>query len=281
MADLTVCSVSAFSTKYLLFQDYVMRLLADDSKFHRLVCNVVADPEGMAQLARLPETTVFDFNVNGLRGSDAHGAALNECVKRIQTEWLLITDPDICVLSRGWDTLCKRAVHHRRAAVGASNDPAWGQAKPQDFPGVYFFFARTRFIQEMKVDWRPLPERWRNWRSWMLKRAPGFAIDWFIGNGDTGCRVRDQFRRRRYTAAVFDYHHHTEPGNNVMAPDIRADEYHWQGIPIVTHIGKSGNRPFNQEPVSQSWVNRLTGYLSLDPQVIAEITSRNITQVNE
>jgi hypothetical protein len=276
LSDLTVCCVSANSSQYILFQDYVMRKLADDSGFQRLVCNTLPNSLDAEKISMLPNTTLFFHDVGGLKGSDAHGHALNALLERVQTEWVLIADPDICVLCPGWDTLCKRAAHHRCVAVGASNDPTWGNAKVQNFPWVYFFFARTKCLREMHIDWRPLPEWQRHLRTRMLKWVPRWAVPWLLDNGDTGCKIPDQFKRYRYTAAAFVYRHHTEPECVVMAPDVRADEYHWQGTPIVTHLGKASLRPFNEHPIAQAWVTRLTKYLSLDPKVIDQITEGSV-----
>jgi len=80
-----------------------------------------------------------------------------------------------------------------------------------------------------------------------------------------------KFREHGYLAHCFDFLKSNDSGSVVLAPDARGDEHHWQGIPIVSHQGRSGSRGFDRDPISVLWLDRICNFLNVDRDDLAFI----------
>lgn len=264
--SLTVCTVNCKNWKYIYFQDYTYRRLADDKGFRRLICNVTPGNTEAELLSRLPNTTVFFHDSGDLRGSEAHGAALNELLPRIETEYAVFADPDTAALMPGWDTTCRVALDERTVAIGTPYSPK-ATFRYQGFPhGVFLFFV-VEPVRRLEPDFRPESDRRRALRRKLARYWPAIGKR----DPDVGWRLPGLFKRVGYRGLCFDFLKCDDPRSVVLAPDARGDEFHWCGAPIITHQGRSGPRGFDQDPVSQLWLDKVCSYLDIDRRVVDEV----------
>ncbi|MBI3978492.1 MAG: hypothetical protein HY331_09935 [Chloroflexi bacterium] len=264
--SLTVCTVNFRTWEYLYFQDFTFRRLAADPGFKRLICNVTPGNDEADRLARLPNTTVFHVDLKGLVGSESHGAALNHILPRIETEYAVIADPDTAVLTQGWDTVCRSALDERRLAIGSPYHPS-ATFRYQGFPNVIFLFFAVESVRQLGIDFRPEPFWIRN-----LKRRLRHCLPAVSGlDRDVGWQLPERFGRAGHQAVCFDFYKCHDAQSVVLAPDARGDEFHWRGVPIVTHQGRAAPRGFNQDPVSRMWLERVCAYLQLDRRVADDV----------
>ena len=267
----TVCSVNYHTQKYLAFQDYTYRRLADDNNFKRLICNVTPDNAEAETLSRMPNTKVFFSDTKGRRGNLSHGHGLNDILPHIDTEYAVFADPDTAALMPGWDTACLEALSDRSIAIGTPYHSDF-TIRYQNFPNVIFFFFNVEKLRRLKVDIRPPPYPFRSIRQRLSGHIPG--INYKFNEKEVGWRLPKSFDGAGYDASYFDFIRCSDPQSVVLAPDARGDEYHWQGTPIITHQGRGGGpRGFNVDEVSQLWLSKVCDYLSLDGQILNDITS--------
>jgi len=266
--SLTVCSVNWHTWKYIYFQDHTFRKLATDRSFRRLICNVSPGSEEMDRLMRLPHTSVYDLDLKGLRGSDAHGTALNSLLPRLETEYAVIADPDTAALIDGWDSLCRNALDGRTVAIGTPY-PTHATRRFQEFPNAIFFYFHVDSVRRIDLDFRP--------ESGWLRGLKSKASQYLPGRGpidrDVGWQVPMRFREAGYEAHCFESLDCSSPRSVVLAPEARGDEHHYAGLPVLTHQGRSGPRGYDEDPISVAWLDRVCLYLGLDrrvPRVILE-----------
>jgi hypothetical protein len=267
----TVCSVNYLTQRYIQFQDYTYRRLADDKNFKRLICNVTPDNAEAEALSRMPNTKVFFSDTEGLSGSQSHGHGLNEILPLIDTEYAVFADPDTAALMPGWDTACLEALSDKSIAIGSPYHPDYTN-RYQEFPNVIFFFFNVEMLRRLNVDFRPPPYPFRSIRQRLSRRIPFINLE--SKEMDVGWRLPKSFDSAGYSASYFDFIRCSDSQSVVLTPDARGDEYHWQGAPIITHQGRgAGKRGFNVDEVSKLWLSGVSDYLDLDDQVLSDITS--------
>jgi len=264
--NLTVCTVNYYTEKYIYFQDYIFRELANNKDHRRLVCNVTPFNEGAEALSLLPRTEVFYEDTSGLSGSESHGVGLNALISRIDTEYAVIADPDSVVLLKDWDTVCLETLDDQTVAIGTPYPPH-AVNRYQGYPNQIFIFFDVAAMRSMDIDFRPENYRLRRAKGQINKYIPWLSLE----DRDTSWNMPVKFREHGYLTHCFDFLKSNDSGSVVLAPDARGDEHHWRGIPIVSHQGRSGSRGFDRDPISILWLDRICEFLNIDRQGISHL----------
>lgn len=263
MSDLTVCTVNYNTSKYIRFQDRILRGLASNDGFKRIIVDTSSSSD-LSLLSGLPETEIASIDTGTRYGSETHGFGVNWLIKHVNTEYALLIDPDAVLLLQNWDSLLKAELRDNCVAIGTPYNPLQSHFRHQDFPNAICFFFRVEPVCKMNINWEPMPYRWRNLLSRVihsqLTRNPKFSI-FAINDFEMGWRVPGVFRRTGYTAKHFDFVQTGEPVSILLGPDDRFEEYHWKGQLIATHQRRS-QHPFNATPHSRIWVSATSRYLS-------------------
>ncbi len=266
MTALTLCSVSNADWKYIRFQDRVMRSLAHRPDFRRLVIEVSGSGESVEALRALPHTEVVEAHVGKRVGSEAHGTALNSAMAHVQTEYMLVIDPDSTAVAREWDRICAAELVDPYVAIGGPYESS--APRYQNFPMVVYFFVRTDAMRRMRIDWRPRPTWYRKVRTRLL-RSLGIEDR---GDPDVGWRLPSAFRKFDFKARAFAVHKPDDPDARLLGPGVRGREYHWGDQVFFTHQGRSWQREFYVDPISRAWVERVCEYLGRPVSSLIEET---------
>ncbi len=88
-----------------------------------------------------------------LRGSVAHGTALNDLVKKIDTPYGVILDADCTFLIKNWDEILINELDDKVKIIGTQ--APIGSTKPQDFPLMFAVLFETETFKELNIDFRP------------------------------------------------------------------------------------------------------------------------------
>lgn len=88
-----------------------------------------------------------------LRGSMAHGTALNDLVKRIDTPYGVILDADCTFLIKNWDEILINQLDDKVKIIG-TQAPV-GSTKPQDFPLMFAVLFETETFKKLNIDFKP------------------------------------------------------------------------------------------------------------------------------
>lgn len=90
---------------------------------------------------------VENFN---LKGSFAHGHALNDLVSRIDTPYGVILDADSTFLIKDWDDILISKIDNKVKVIGTE---AIGN-EPKDFPSIVAVLFETETFKKMNIDFR-------------------------------------------------------------------------------------------------------------------------------
>ena len=88
-----------------------------------------------------------------LRGSMAHGTALNDLIKKIDTAFGVILDADCVFLIKNWDDILIKKLNDKVKIIGTQALP--GSVKPSDFPLMFAILFETKTLEKLHIDFRP------------------------------------------------------------------------------------------------------------------------------
>ncbi len=237
------------------------------------------------------------MDCRGLSGSKAHAFAINKAMELVQTEFVLVVDPDVHVFAPQWDLLCLEALSAKNAwAIGAPY-PRWKVGKYHDFPSPVFCFFRRKLTNQLPMDWRPYNDcPWCNTGVFVIRqigRLGGllnrrafeqsaaarsyarFSERWLgTFSQDTGWRIARAARQRKLASIVFDDILPEDatsldaPTDPVWAELAREFElFAFASRPMLIHRYGSGARPWrtakgNNESYWLQCIERVEAILS-------------------
>lgn len=88
-----------------------------------------------------------------LRGSMAHGTALNDLASKIDTIYGVILDADCSFLIKNWDEILINRLNDKVKIIG-TQAPS-GSTKPMDFPLMFAILFETETLKKLQIDFRP------------------------------------------------------------------------------------------------------------------------------
>lgn len=86
-----------------------------------------------------------------LRGSVAHGTALNYLANKVKTPFFSILDADATWLIKNWDEILIEKINDSVKVIGTQAP----EPKPQDFPLMFAIFFETKTFKSLNIDFRP------------------------------------------------------------------------------------------------------------------------------
>ncbi len=277
MADITIVTVNWHSAGWI--RRLLDNLLRKSSGRHSLRAMVLdntggADSDLASVAAAGVPCTIRPVDCRGLTGSRAHAFALNEAMGLVQTEFVLIVDPDVHVFAPQWDSLCIEALSAGNVAAIGAPYPRWKIGKYHDFPSPVFCFFRRDMVHQIQMDWRPYDDYlWCNAAIFVVRQigrlggllnrrrfqqSPAFRSyaqfaehEFGVFSWDTGWRIARAARHRKLASILFDdMMPQDAPSLNVPADPVwveLAGEFElfvFKNHPMVIHRYGSGARPW-------------------------------------
>lgn len=135
-------SLSLF--KKLTKNPYQVFILDNNSK--------IEDWRNLKRICQNKNNVFLERAETNLRGSIAHGTALNYLAKKIDTPFFSILDADAVWLKKNWDEILIKTIGEKIKIVGTQADSA---SKPQDFPLIYAAFFESETFKKLNIDFRP------------------------------------------------------------------------------------------------------------------------------
>lgn len=111
------------------------------------------DYSKLQQICAKANNVVLDRHETDLRGSMAHGTALNYLTRRIETPYFSILDADATWLRKDWDRILMERLTGKIKVIG-TQAPV-GSEKFQDFPLMFCILFETQAFQQLDIDFRP------------------------------------------------------------------------------------------------------------------------------
>ncbi len=154
-----------------------------------------------------------------LRGSLAHGTALNYLTNKVDTPYFSILDADATWLIKNWDKILINRLDHKVKVIG-TQAPV-GSKKPQDFPLMFAALFETETFKKLNIDLRP-------------KDLTRFQ--------DTGWELRDKYLSGGYRGEILEMKN-TRTFKKGPFKDVICGEYYLEGNPHIfaTHFGRGSS----------------------------------------
>jgi len=162
MADecLTICSVSFKSASFLELNWELTRRLNPDALFNFVVVDNTPTKFRDALMNRtsgrfkVVDRVPIDNEQMFPKGYH-HGAALNEIVRKVETRYVLILDPDFFIVRENWITdVLTHMNEGKYAFFGAPYCPIYEQ-KYRYFPTIMCAFIDLHQVDKESIDWCP------------------------------------------------------------------------------------------------------------------------------
>ena len=172
-----------------------------------VIDNTNGEDAEIGRLKSVFEVSVHSIDCKRLSSSRAHAHALDHGMGLVDTEYTLVSDPDIYVFKEGWDRLCiDRLNEQNTVAIGAPY-PRWKVGKYHDFPSPPFCLFKTGVITGLGAGWEPFNKT-------MLGFVGKFVIRQF---GRLGPIVtRNKYGKYKF---IRDYSAFAEKTLGIFAPD--------------------------------------------------------------
>ncbi|MHA1758482.1 MAG: glycosyltransferase [Promethearchaeota archaeon] len=155
------------------------------------------------------------------RGSMAHGIALNDLIKKIDTKYGVILDADFTFLHKNWDEILIDQLDSEHPIIGTQPPIGPNSKKPIDFPLMFGLLFDNDIFKKLKIDFRP-------------KNPSNFI--------DTGYDLRNKYLRNKYRGKIIKYkntrYYKKGPFRNVICA-----EYYLNGYSKIfgSHFGRGAS----------------------------------------
>ena len=213
------------------------------------------------------DLTIIQNNGKGTQRSISHASGLDAGLKKSDTEYTLIIDPDVHVFRSNWDSLCMDYLNEREKRIVGAPYPNWKLGKVHDYPSVVFMFFRTLEIKKLNKSFHPFPplmdrignsifrkinrlgflaNKSRLNKSSFLRLVTSFLEKTFgITSPDTGKEIIEAIRSKAYEPinfkAYFEHQLHSITSSESHYDMARDFELYYEGDnPFMTHMYGSG-----------------------------------------
>lgn len=184
---------------------------------------------------------------HNLRGSMAHGTALNQLIKMVDTPYFSVLDADATWLKKDWDEILIRKMSDRIKVIGTQGI----RLEQQDFPIMFAILFETKAFKELNIDLRPTN----------------------INTGqDTGWEMREKYKKRGYQAINLEFRHTRIYKKGPFKDILAAGEYYLDGIIFASHFGR-GSNPFAKKVIKTK--NKIINLISMPINYLFWIKEKN------
>lgn len=276
----TLCSLVFNNSDYLFFQEKICRRLALYD-YKRLILDSSENPDERKKLKKLNNSKIIDAAwVNNYSGSTAHGAAVNEMFRHVDTKYAIILDLDIVPLVKEWDKIILQELMNGCDAIGVPYNPLHGFRRIQNMPTVFFLAFEVEKLRGAKLDWRTLPTPLRLNIYWLYRifynkilKKEGYP-KYFDFEMSQWALLK--MKLKRFRTVAFNMVQPWDPAAKLKfdISDLPLDktkvdplvhsypeEWHFNGKPFVSHQRRSYAKSFYNTPYSKNWVDTVNNYL--------------------
>ncbi|MGQ4876430.1 MAG: glycosyltransferase [Promethearchaeia archaeon] len=152
---------------------------------------------------------VFLYRIENFRyiGSKAHGIAINDLVKRIDTPYGVILDADCTFLYKNWDEILINELSENTPIIGTQAPIGYGSKKYTDFPLMFAVLFDTNILKKLNIDFKPSDD--------MITK-------------DTGYQMREAYLKAGYKGKLLIFKN-TRDYKKGPFKDILCGEYYLNG----------------------------------------------------
>ena len=193
--------------------------------------------------------------------SHGHADCLNLILDNMTSKWGIFLDADVAVLTKNWEIQLIDQLVNKVAMVGSEYHKTDG--KIVDRPNVITCAFDIEIFKKLKIDFMP---------SMKTIEIDDFNQKIFGGRIgtkiclDTGCDMIEKLINEGYDTKTLKIisprYSDTHDQLKLLSINDRGEEYHLNGVPISTHIGRSLTRSFNDDKVIMNWKHSVDEWLN-------------------
>lgn len=137
----------------------------------------IKDYKNLKRIVKAYDNVILERQKTNLRGSTAHGSALNYLISKVNTPYFSILDADATWLIKNWDEILINQLNDKVKVIG-TQAPV-GSKKYQDFPLMFAIFFETETFKKLNIDFRPKdPSQYQD-TGWELREK--YLLNGFKG----------------------------------------------------------------------------------------------------
>lgn len=192
--------------------------------------------------------------------SNAHGRCADMLMHSMSHKYGMIVDSDCAFLMKDWDVEMVSAIDDKNIIIGS--EYGHDDKKYMKNANVIVCLFDVNKMKEIKFSWQPELEHITidEENKHIYNRKVGETI--FL---DTGSRLPKKLYENglssKYMKLVSPRVSETASEIVFMTNEIRGEEYHLNGKPVATHLGRSSYRIFDG-PDAKKWRKRVQEWLN-------------------
>lgn len=204
----------------------------------------------------------FDFieDISPVTSSLGHAHCLNLMLKNMNCKFGVFLDSDVAMLEKNWDELLIDRLNQKTIMVGSEYHHSDGKMISR--PNVITCAFDVEIFKKLQLDFTP------SLKTIVSTKESATYYGTSIGQVimlDTGCEIMETIVKAGYQTEtlriVSPRYQDTLTDLKILDPTQRGEEYHLNGRPISTHIGRSLSRSFNDDPIVKNWKTSVEKWL--------------------
>lgn len=201
--------------------------------------------------------------VNLIPSSECHGRTLDAILRHMNSEYGMFVDCDCAFLEKGWDNILLDLLIDKTVIIG----PEYDGQKYMNFPNIVGCLFKTQILKDLEVSLVPADFiRIDENNSFIYNRPIGDRIML-----DVGWQLCYKLKTNNYEGIALPLVRTQNKDGSVKSKyspkfvkdKMRGEEHQLNGIPILTHIGRSSVRDFS-DPIIVEWCNRVKEWIIND-----------------
>ncbi len=190
---LTIIIVNFNSSSFIELSLHALKFLTKNSFEVFIVDNgsKVKDYKKLKKIVQKHKNVQLKRFDTELRGSLAHGTALNYLSRKVKTPFFSILDADAVWLKKDWDEILIKRIDRDIKVIGTQAP----ESKPQDFPLMFAILFETKTFNKLNIDFRPKNANLKQDTGWELREK-------YLKNGHKGENL-DYFSTRDHKKGPF------------------------------------------------------------------------------
>lgn len=192
--------------------------------------------------------------------SEGHADALNLLLENIESDFAFFVDSDVAFLCKDWDSILLDHLIDGTAMIGTEYHHSDG--KMSNRPNVITCAFSVKTLKSLDVNFMPslknIVLRADNCSHFGRKEGDTIFMD-------TGCDMISSLVSAGHETKVLKIVSPRYPDTHkdllFLKRSDRGEEYHLEGVPICTHIGRSLTRNFDNDIIVKNWKRNVTEWL--------------------
>ena len=221
---ITICIVNYNSSEFVLNTLYCLEKLTKNN-YKVIIRDNNSNPKDFENLknntSKIANVELYTIKNFSHFGSMAHGIAVNDLIKKIDTKYGVFLDADCTFLCKNWDEILISEINEKFPIIGVPGSSTPGASHSTNFPIFIGVLFDADILKRLKIDFRP-------------KTSGTFK--------DTGYEVEYKFLEKGYKGKVIisksTRHYKYGPFNKIICMEYYLEGYN--GI-FMCHFGRGSS----------------------------------------